>query len=96
MPKGVTGGVVEIESLPSGCVERASAIEVADDQLKIGCGLIPGASGGGLFAEQGGELVLLGVTRRSVVTSRTTVSPHSPRCTTLLDHPGELHSRGGC
>ncbi len=60
-PKGVTGGVVEIESRPSGCVFDASSIEVAVDQLKVGCGLIPGASGGGLFAENGRRIVLLGV-----------------------------------
>ena len=60
-PKGVTGAVVEIESLPSGCVDRPSSIEIAVHQLKVGCGLVPGASGGGLFVERGGRLVLLGV-----------------------------------
>ena len=90
MPKGVTGGVVQIESLPSGCVERASAIEVADDQLKISCGLIPGASGGGLFAEQGGELVLLGVT--STVGRDLSYNGLTPLAAVhaLLDHPGDF------
>jgi Trypsin-like peptidase domain len=60
-PKGVTGAVVEIESRPSGCVFRVSSIEIGVDQLKVGCGLIPGASGGGLFAEQGRRIVLLGI-----------------------------------
>jgi hypothetical protein len=60
-PTGVTGGVIHIEYLPSGCVHRASSIEIAVNQLKVGCGLVPGASGGGLFVEHGGRLVLLGV-----------------------------------
>jgi hypothetical protein len=90
IPKGVTGGVVHIESLPSGCVERASAIEVADDQLKISCGLIPGASGGGLFAEQGGELVLLGVT--STVGRDLSYNGLTPLAAVhaLLVHPGDF------
>jgi trypsin len=61
IPKGVTGGVVQIESLPSGCVDRASSIQVTAHQLKVDCGLVPGASGGGLFAEHGGGVVLLGI-----------------------------------
>ena len=60
-PKGVTGGVIEIKSLPTGCVDRASSIEIAVDQHRVGCGLIPGASGGGLFVDQDGEVVLLGI-----------------------------------
>jgi hypothetical protein len=60
-PKGVTGGVIKIEALPTGCVHRASSLEIATDHLKVGCGLIPGASGGGLFAERECRLVLLGI-----------------------------------
>ena len=60
-PKGVTGGVVVIESLPAGCVDRASSIEISSSQLKVHCGLIPGASGGGLFVKHDGRLVLLGI-----------------------------------
>jgi hypothetical protein len=60
-PKGVTGGVVEIASLPTGCVDRASSIEIASDRLTIDCGLVPGASGGGLFVERDGGLVMLGI-----------------------------------
>ena len=33
-PKGVTGGVIEIESLPSGCVDHASSIEIAADRAQ--------------------------------------------------------------
>jgi hypothetical protein len=60
-PKGVIGGVVEIESLPSGCVELASSIEIVVNRLEVDCGLVRGASGGGLFIEHGGRLVLLGI-----------------------------------
>jgi hypothetical protein len=88
-PKGVTGGVIKIESLPSGCVDRASSIEIAADQLKVGCGLIPGASGGGLFVERDGRLVLLGIISTvsfdlsyNGLTSLAAVHE-------LLSHPGE-------
>jgi hypothetical protein len=60
-PKGVTGGVVEIESLPVGCVGRASSVGLALNQLTVHCGLVPGASGGGLFTEGDGGPVLLGI-----------------------------------
>lgn len=60
-PKGVTGGVIMVDALPTGCVHRASSLEIATDHLKVGCGLIPGASGGGLFAERECRLVLLGI-----------------------------------
>ena len=88
-PKGVTGGVVEIESLPSGCVDRASSIEIAVNQLKVGCGLVPGASGGGLFVEHGGTLVLLGVI--STVGFDLSSNGLTPLAAVheLLDHPLE-------
>ena len=88
-PKGVTGGFVEIESLPSGCVDRASSIEVAPDELKIGCGLIPGASGGGLFAESGGNVVLLGII--STVGRDLSYNGVTPLAAVreLLNHPSE-------
>ena len=94
-PKGVTGGVVEIESRPSGCVHRASSIEVAAHQLKVGCGLIPGASGGGLFAERGGRLVLLGVI--STVGFDLSYNGLTPLAAVheLLEHPVEYaHAPG--
>jgi hypothetical protein len=87
-PKGVTGGVVEIESRPSGCVFRASSIEIAVDQLKVGCGLIPGASGGGLYAEQGRRIVLLGII--STVGLDLSFNGLTPLAAVqeLLDNPG--------
>jgi hypothetical protein len=88
-PKGVTGSVIKIESLPSGCVDCASSIEIAADQLKVGCGLIPGASGGGLFVEQDGGLVLLGII--STVGFDLSYNGLTPLAAVheLLGHPGE-------
>jgi Trypsin len=88
-PKGVSGGVIEIVSLPSGCVDRVSAIEVAVEELKVGCGLIPGASGGGLFVEQGGRVILLGII--STVGFDLSYNGLTPLAAVheLLQHPGE-------
>jgi hypothetical protein len=61
LPKGVTGGVIQIESVPAGCEGPATAVEMAVTQLNVPCGLIPGASGGGLFTEDGDGSVLLAV-----------------------------------
>jgi Trypsin-like peptidase domain len=60
-PKGVTESVVEIKSLPSGCDDSVSSIEIAGNRLEVDCGLVRGASGGGLFMEHGGRIVLLGI-----------------------------------
>ena len=46
----------------AGCVQRSTSVDITPNRLTIGCGLIPGASGGGLFAERSGELILIGVT----------------------------------
>jgi Trypsin len=88
-PKGVTGRVVEIDSLPSGCVDRASLSEVAVNQLKVGCGLVRGASGGGLFVEHGGRLVLLGII--STVSDDLSSNGLTPLAAVheLLNHPRE-------
>jgi hypothetical protein len=86
-PKGVTGGVVHIESVPAGCVGDASSVEMAHGQLHMPCGLVRGASGGGLFTERGGGLVLLGVI--STVTLDLTVNGLTPLSVVheLLNHP---------
>jgi hypothetical protein len=61
LPKGTTGGVVELETAAAGCVHPASDLDIASNQVKVPCGLIPGASGGGLFTRVHGELLLVGV-----------------------------------
>lgn len=88
-PKGVEGPVIKIRSRPSGCVHQASSIEVGDNRLNVGCGLVPGASGGGLFAEFGGELVLLGVISTvGVDMSYNGLAPMTA-IHELLNHPGD-------
>jgi hypothetical protein len=62
LPKGSAGGVVTIHTAAAGCVQDASDLEITDTQVKIACGLIPGASGGGLFVEHGSEKILIGIT----------------------------------
>jgi hypothetical protein len=88
-PKGVTGGVIEIKSLPAGCVERASSVEIAPNQLKVHCGLIPGGSGGGLFTEHDGRPVLLGII--STVKFDLSFNGLTPLAAVheLLNHPRE-------
>jgi hypothetical protein len=88
-PKGVTGRVIEIESLPTGCVNRASSIQITVNQLRVGCGLVPGASGGGLFVEHGGRLVLLGII--STVSDDLSSNGLTPLAAVheLLNHPRE-------
>jgi hypothetical protein len=58
------GGLVEIETAPAGCENDVAAVEVTVAWLRVPCGLIPGASGGGLFASTGdtpGSIELVGV-----------------------------------
>jgi hypothetical protein len=38
-----------------------SDLEITSTQVKVPCGLIPGASGGGLFVENNGEVILVGI-----------------------------------
>ena len=62
VPRGARNGVVTIVSAPAGCVNTAAAARAHGASVKFPCGLIPGASGGGLFASQDGHLVLVGIT----------------------------------
>ena len=60
-PKGTTGGVVQIDTAAVGCVRPATDAQIAANQVKLACGLIPGASGGGLFTEKNGKPILVGI-----------------------------------
>jgi len=55
------GGVVYIESAPAGCENDVSSVEVTTAWVRVPCGLIPGASGGGLFATHGDAIELVGI-----------------------------------
>ena len=60
-PGAAKHGIFEIATAAAGCVHLAAAAEVTDDNVRVPCGLIPGASGGGLFVEHNGELILAGI-----------------------------------
>jgi hypothetical protein len=62
LPTGTTpGAAVEIRRAAAGCVHMVSEAQIIVTEVKLPCGLIPGASGGGLFVEQNGELILVGI-----------------------------------
>ena len=87
LPKGATGTDVVIPYEPAACVQPASALEVSAARVMLPCGLIPGASGGGLYAEQNGELVLVGIL--STVTADLKANGIVPLASLyeLLQHP---------
>ena len=60
-PKGATGKVIMIESALAGCTVPTVSLSVTGNQVEIPCGLIPGASGGGMFVEVNGTIVLVGI-----------------------------------
>jgi hypothetical protein len=89
LPKGVTGGVVRIKTAVAGCIRDASSVEVASSRLKVSCGLVRGASGGGLFAEPDRRPVLVGVISTvSADLSANGVTPLSA-VRELLENPGQ-------
>jgi hypothetical protein len=46
---------------PAGCQIEVDDLELLTDRVKIGCGLIPGASGGGLLTIVDDQIVLAGI-----------------------------------
>jgi hypothetical protein len=57
-------GVVRIGTAPAGCEIEATALEVTTASVRVPCGLIPGASGGGLFVTSSdgrGPIRLVGI-----------------------------------
>jgi hypothetical protein len=61
-PSGdVTGNVVIVERQPAGCLVSATAARVTATQVSVPCGLIPGASGGGLYVLADGRLTIVGI-----------------------------------
>jgi hypothetical protein len=87
-PTGVTGGVVRIETALAGCVRDVSAVEVTSSRLTVPCGLVRGASGGGLLAEDDRGPVLVGVVSTvSFDLSSNGVTPMSA-VHRLIENPG--------
>ena len=60
-PTAASGPVVEIESSAAGCVGPAADLQISHARVKVRCGLIPGASGGGLFVGAIERPILVGV-----------------------------------
>jgi hypothetical protein len=60
-PKGATGTKVSTPYEPAACVVSVDALKVGAARVTVPCGLIPGASGGPLFTEVDGKLVLVGI-----------------------------------
>jgi hypothetical protein len=86
-PKGVTGDYIKIESAPAGCTLPITSLSLRGNHVNARCGLIPGASGGGLFAEDDGTIVLVGIV--STVTFDQSVNGVVPldSLQELLRHP---------
>jgi hypothetical protein len=87
LPRESTGIAVEVSYRPAGCVDSASSLDVSDARVMVPCGLVPGASGGGFFTEQNGELVLVGIL--STVTADLSANGVVPLAALreLLEHP---------
>ena len=85
--KGAVGTGTATAFQPAGCVESVDALEVSAARVVVPCGLVPGASGGGLYAEQDGELVLVGIL--STVTADQQANGVVPLASLqeLLEHP---------
>ena len=61
LPTDSTGSVIVIQAAPAGCVVRAADIRESSESVSVPCGLIPGASGGGLYATTPDGITLLGI-----------------------------------
>jgi hypothetical protein len=87
LPKGATGTHIKIPYRPAGCVVPAAELDVSTARVMVPCGLIPGASGGGLYAGDAGDPVLVGIL--STVTSDLASNGIVPLASLLelLEHP---------
>jgi hypothetical protein len=87
LPNGSTGAPVAVPYWPAGCVDSVRSLAVSPARVMVPCGLVPGASGGGLFTEDNGELVLVGIL--STVTADLSTNGIVPLAALheLLDHP---------
>jgi hypothetical protein len=93
LPKGASGTRVVRPYAPAACVASASDLDVSDARVLVPCGLVPGASGGGLYVERNGEQVLVGIL--STVTADLSTNGVVPLASLheLLQHP-EQYTQG--
>ena len=87
LPNGATGTRIDFPYRPAGCVGSVRSLDVSAARVMVPCGLVPGASGGGLFTEDNGELVLVGIL--STVTADLSANGIVPLASLheLLEHP---------
>ena len=87
IPKGATGTRIDIPYRPAGCVNSVDTLDVSVTRVMVPCGLVPGASGGGLYNEDDGEFVLVGIL--STVTADLSANGIVPLASLheLLEHP---------
>jgi hypothetical protein len=78
---------IDVSLRPAGCVESVESLELSAARVMVPCGLVPGASGGGLFVEDKGEFVLVGIL--STVTADLSANGIVPSAALLelLEHP---------
>jgi hypothetical protein len=87
VPRGATGPVIRIATAPAGCTVPSGSLSLPGSRVDVPCGLIPGASGGGMFANGDGTIMLVGIV--STVTFDLSVNGVAPLDTLheLLRHP---------
>jgi hypothetical protein len=73
------------ERTVAGCVVAVATAQIEADRVKLPCGLIPGASGGGAFVDRDGELVLVGIISTSYGTTSNGLVPLA-NLRDLLEH----------
>jgi hypothetical protein len=61
VPKGATGSLIKIESAAAGCTVPTASLSITTTRVDVRCGLIPGASGGGLFVDVDRTMQLVGI-----------------------------------
>lgn len=93
LPKGAAGTQIGIPYRPAGCEASADSLDVSTARVMVPCGLIPGASGGGLYSEKNGEIELVGIL--STVTADLTANGIVPLASLheLLNNP-ERYAHG--
>jgi hypothetical protein len=93
LPNGRTEAPVAAPYRPAGCVDAVQSLDVWPARVMVPCGLVPGASGGGLFIEDNGRLMLVGIL--STVTADLSANGIVPleSLRKLLEHP-DLYGNG--
>jgi hypothetical protein len=87
VPHTVTGGVQHAATAAAGCTVPASAARITDAEVRLPCGLIPGASGGGAFVDDHGQLTLVGIVSTADVRFTTNGLVPLSSVHRLLDNP---------